>query len=217
MAGPVFANVLLADEINRASSKTQSALLEAMEERSISVEGMPRALPTPFFVIATQNPRSQIGTFALPESQLDRFLMRLSIGLPSAATERDLLAGNNPRAALNLLKSVCTKDDLLAAQAAAAKVLLAPALLDYVQLLIAATRTHAGLLDGVSPRGALALAAATRAHAWLSDKDYATPADVQAVFVAICAHRVKTKNSGAANDDGSVSMMQEILRNTSLA
>jgi MoxR-like ATPase len=211
-AGPIFTQVLLADEINRAPSKTQSALLQAMEEHVVSVDGQAHALPAPFFVLATQNPLSQIGTFALPESQLDRFLMRLSLGMPSAASERALLAGQSPRAALAGLTPSANAAAVQAAQAQAAQVHVSDALLDYVQALIAASRNHTGLAHGLSPRGALALMAASKAFAWLSGNDYATADDVQSVWIAVTSHRVAVKNNGNA-----VAICAEILSTTPLA
>ena len=197
-AGPVFTQVLLADEINRAPSKSQSALLQAMEERSVSVDGETLVLPTPFFVLATQNPLSQIGTFALPESQLDRFLLRISLGLPDPASERALLAGQSPRAALLALRPAATAAHVLAAQLEVAQIHVSDALLDYVQALIAATRNHAGLAQGLSPRGALALMAASKAHAWLAGKRFVIADDVQAVWFAVAGHRVMAKSAGGA-------------------
>ncbi len=212
-AGPIFTQVLLADEINRAPSKTQSALLQAMEEHVVSVDGQAHALPAPFFVLATQNPLSQIGTFALPESQLDRFLMRLSMGMPSPASERALLAGQSPRAALaQLAPAANAATTVLAAQAQAAQVHVSDALLDYVQALIAASRSHAGLTQGLSPRGALALMAASKAFAWLSGNDYATADDVQSVWQAVASHRMVAKNNASA-----VPACLEILKTTPLA
>jgi MoxR-like ATPase len=211
-AGPIFTQVLLADEINRAPSKTQSALLQAMEEHIVSVDGQAHALLAPFFVLATQNPLSQVGTFALPESQLDRFLMRLSMGMPSPASERALLAGQSPRAALANITPVANAATVLAAQAQAAQVHVSDALLDYVQALIAASRSHAGLAQGLSPRGALALMAASKAFAWLSGNDYATADDVQSVWLAVASHRMLAKNNTSA-----VPACLDILNTTPLA
>lgn len=197
-AGPVFTQVLLADEINRAPSKSQSALLQAMEERSVSVDGESHVLPTPFFVLATQNPLSQIGTFALPESQLDRFLLRISLGLPDPVSERALLAGQSPRAALLTLIPAAQAEHVLLAQQEVAQTHASEALLDYVQALIAGSRQHGSLLYGVSPRGALALMAASKASAWLAGRTYATADDVQTVWLAVAAHRVSAKNGASA-------------------
>jgi MoxR-like ATPase len=188
--GPVFAQVLLADEINRASPKTQSALLEAMEEKQVSVEGETRALPSPFFVIATQNPHDQLGTFALPESQLDRFLMRISLGYPDRASERSLLAGDDRRAQVAALPALLDANSLRALQAQVQQVHAADALLDYLQDLIAATRSGRWFLQGLSPRAGIAVLRAARAQALLSGRDYVAPDDVRAILPQTIAHRL---------------------------
>ncbi|HEY0817498.1 MAG TPA: MoxR family ATPase [Rhizobacter sp.] len=188
--GPVFAQVLLADEINRAGPKTQSALLEAMEEHQVTVEGETRALPRPFFVIATQNPTDQLGTYPLPESQLDRFLMCLTLGYPDKASERLLLAGVDRRQAIAELKAVMTPEELMAAQQEVLKVHASDALLDYLQALIAATRSGAWFVDGLSPRAGIAVLRAAKAHALLDQRDYVAPDDVQAILVQTVAHRL---------------------------
>jgi len=188
--GPVFAQVLLADEINRASPKTQSALLEAMEERQVTVEGQTRALPEPFFVIATQNPMDQLGTYALPESQLDRFHMRLSLGYPDRQAERALLAGEDRRAMLEGLQPLLTLDQLQQLQQAVQAVHTAPPVLDYLQDLVAATRNGRWFVQGLSPRAALAVVRAAKAQAWLSGRDYVAPDDVMAVLPQTVAHRL---------------------------
>ncbi|MET0333081.1 MAG: MoxR family ATPase [Rhizobacter sp.] len=188
--GPVFAQVLLADEINRAGPKTQSALLEAMEEHQVTVEGETRALPRPFFVIATQNPTDQLGTYPLPESQLDRFLMCLTLGYPDKASERALLAGTDRREAIAGLKAVMTPDELVAAQLEVLKVQASDALLDYLQALIAATRSGAWFVDGLSPRAGIAILRAAKAYALLDQRDYVAPDDVQAILVQTVAHRL---------------------------
>ncbi len=219
-AGPIFTQMLLADEINRAPSKTQSALLQAMEERVVSVDGTPHALPTPFFVLATQNPLSQIGTFALPESQLDRFLMRISLGLPNAASERALMAGHSKRDALAKLQPSASAALVIGAQNEAAQVHVSDALLDYVQALIAATRNHTGLAQGLSPRGALALMAASKAFAWLSGNDYATADDVQSVWLTVASHRVIAKTNASTHGSahsGAMTACLDILKTTPLA
>lgn len=195
--GPVFAQVLLADEINRASPKTQSALLEAMEERQVTVEGETRPLPWPFFVIATQNPQDQLGTYALPESQLDRFLMRISLGYPERAAERELLTGHDRRALAEQLAPVLTIDDLTSLQQAVSAVHAAAPLLDYVQDLIAATRSGRWFLRGLSPRAGIALLRAARAQALMAGRDYVAPDDVQAILPQCIAHRlVPVGNAG---------------------
>jgi MoxR-like ATPase len=188
--GPIFAQVLLADEINRASPKTQSALLEAMEERQVTVEGETRALPSPFFVIATQNPHDQLGTFALPESQLDRFLMRISLGYPDRAAERDLFAGGDRREMVDRLGNTLSPIELQALQQQVLQVHAADPLLDYVQDLVAATRSGRWFLQGLSPRAGIAVIRAAKAQALLSGRDYVAPDDVQAILPQTVAHRL---------------------------
>ena len=188
--GPIFAQVLLADEINRASPKTQSALLEAMEEKQVTVEGETRPLPQPFFVIATQNSHDQLGTFALPESQLDRFLMRMSLGYPDRAAERGLLAGNDRREMLMALQGTLTPIDLDWLQRKVLAVHAAEPLLDYVQDLVAATRSGRWFLQGLSPRAGIAVVRAAKAQALLSGRDYVAPDDVQAILPQTVAHRL---------------------------
>lgn len=186
--GPIFSQLVLADEINRATPKTQSALLEAMEERQVSIDGKTQVLPTPFFVIATQNPSSQSGTFPLPESQLDRFLMRIELGYPTPDAERLLLEGK--KVGSENIETVMSLDDFLAYQKRIQNVLTSSALLDYLQRLIYATRNHKELSYGLSPRGALALLNAAKAWAMLSGRDHVTPDDVQAVFLPVAEHRL---------------------------
>ncbi len=188
--GPVFAQVLLADEINRASPKTQSALLEAMEEKQVTVEGETRALPSPFFVIATQNPHDQLGTFALPESQLDRFLMRISLGYPDRAAERELLNGRDRREMMETMQSTLSAIELQSLQQKVMDVHAADALLDYVQELVAATRSGRWFLQGLSPRAGIAVVRAAKAQALLSGRDYVAPDDVQAIMPQTVAHRL---------------------------
>jgi MoxR-like ATPase len=188
--GPVFAQVLLADEINRASPKTQSALLEAMEERQVTVEGETRPLPSPFFVIATQNPQDQLGTFALPESQLDRFLMRISLGYPDRQAERALLTGQDRRLLLETLPSLLAAGELEQLQAAVLRVHAADPLLDYVQDLMTATRSGRWFMQGLSPRAGIAVVRAAKAQALLNGRDYVAPDDVQAILPQTVAHRL---------------------------
>ncbi|WP_110012408.1 AAA family ATPase [Melaminivora alkalimesophila] len=188
--GPVFTQVLLADEINRASPKTQSALLEAMEEKQVSVEGATRALPQPFFVIATQNPHDQLGTFALPESQLDRFLMRISLGYPDRAAERLLLAGSDRRDMVDSLQPLLDAEALAQLQQQVLAVHAAEPLLDYVQDLIEATRSGRWFLQGLSPRAGIALMRAAKAQALIQGRDYVAPDDVQAILPQTIAHRL---------------------------
>lgn len=189
-SGPIFAQVLLADEINRASPKTQSALLEAMEEKQVTVEGETRPLPSPFFVIATQNPHDQLGTYALPESQLDRFLMRISLGYPDRAAERALLGGRDRRELVESLPGLLTADELHQLQQEVLAVHTSDALLDYVQDLIAATRSGQWFLQGLSPRAGIAVVRAAKAQALLNGRNYVAPDDVQAILPQTIAHRL---------------------------
>ncbi len=193
--GPIFSQVVLADEINRATPKTQSALLEAMEERQVTLDGETRALPEPFFVIATQNPASQIGTFPLPESQLDRFLMRITLGYPDAAAERAMLLGEDRRDMLKDARAVIGSAELAEFQAAVRRVHVAPALVDYVQALARATRDSSEFHNGLSPRAALGLLAAARAWALLAGREMVIPEDVQAVFGPVATHRLLARAS----------------------
>jgi len=188
--GPVFAQVLLADEINRAGPKTQSALLEAMEEHQVSVEGETRALPAPFFVIATQNPSDQLGTYPLPESQLDRFLMCITLGYPDRASERALLAGQDRREAIHALRAVMSPEELILAQRAVREVHASDTLLDYLQTLIAATRSGRWFVEGLSPRAGIAVLRVARPRALLAQRDYVAPDDVQYVLPQAIAHRL---------------------------
>jgi MoxR-like ATPase len=188
--GPLFTQVLLADEINRATPKTQSGLLEAMEERQVTLDGVTHALPQPFFVIATQNCAHQLGTFPLPESQLDRFLMCVTLGYPDAAAERALLLGADRRAMLQTLPAVMNAEELLQAQAGLRAIHASAAVVDYVLALVHATRAPGVFADGLSPRAALALLQAARAWAALAGRDHVTPDDVQAVLLPVCAHRL---------------------------
>ena len=191
--GPIFAELVLADEINRATPKSQSALLEAMEEGQVTIEGATRPLPQPFFVIATQNPTTQGGTFALPESQLDRFLMRLSLGYPAKAAEKALLMGESRRDLLPRMSAVLDHAQLSALQAQARAVRASDALVDYVLRLVEATRTQPQFAYGLSPRGSLALLAAAKAWALLLDRDYVIPEDVQAVLPSVVSHRLRER------------------------
>lgn len=195
--GPIFTQLLLADEINRATPKAQSALLEAMEEQQVSIEGETRALPAPFFVIATQNPARQIGTFPLPESQLDRFMLRIELGYPDAAAERKLLAGEDRREQSRQLPALLSPAELQAAQAAVSRIKVSPALLDYVQALLAYSRQSAHFLTGLSPRAGLTLLAAARAWALLEGRDFVLPEDVQAVLPHVAVHRLQPVQADA--------------------
>ena len=188
--GPLFAQVLLADEINRASPKTQSALLEAMEEKQVTIEGATRPLPVPFFVIATQNPHDQLGTYALPESQLDRFHMRISLGYPDRDAERELLRGADRRDMVDKLQPVLTPHELLELQQEVIKVHAAEPLLNYLQDLMAATRSGRWFLQGLSPRAGIAIMRAAKAQAYLNHRDYVAPDDIACVLPQTAAHRL---------------------------
>lgn len=212
--GPVFSQVLLADEINRATPRAQSALLEAMEERQVTSDGVTRALPTPFFVIATQNPAHQIGTFALPESQLDRFLMCLSLGYPDAAAERALLLGEDRRLLLKSLPQAMQPAELLDAQKALRALHVSPALIDYVQALAQTSRQCGLFAEGLSPRAGIALLQAARAWAALEGRNHVIPEDVQAVLVPVAAHRLRpskaTIGSALSSGDAVLQLMKRV-------
>ena len=196
LPGPVFAQLVLADEINRATPKTQSALLEAMEEGQVTAEGQTRNLPRPFFVIATQNPTHQIGTFPLPESQLDRFLMRIELGYPDRTAERALLAAGGQRSQLEQLAPMIEAEDLPKLQQEVAATHASGPLIDYVQALVEATRQSPIFQHGLSPRAGLALLAAARAWAWLDGRDMVLPDDVQAVLPSVARHRLRSAQGG---------------------
>ena len=189
--GPVFAQLLLADEINRAGPKTQSALLEAMEEQQVSVDNQTHPLPRPFFVIATQNPSEQLGTYPLPESQLDRFLLRITLGYPDRAAERSLLAGEDRRELITRLEPVMAPAQLQQAQAAVRAVRASEPLLDYLQTLIHATRSGQWFVEGLSPRAGIAVLRAAKARALMARRDYVAPDDVQAILPQAIAHRLQ--------------------------
>ncbi|MBP8145213.1 MAG: AAA family ATPase [Inhella sp.] len=209
--GPVFAQVLLADEINRAGPKTQSALLEAMEERQVTVEGESHALPSPFFVIATQNPSEQLGTYPLPESQLDRFLMTIRLGYPDRAAERELLAGEDGRELLARLQPVMNPAQLLAAQQRARAVTVSAALLDYLQALLDATRSGQWFVEGLSPRAGLAWLRAARAKALLAGRSHVSPEDLQAVAVQVLAHRLRARSGSGRGSAEQVRALVEAV------
>jgi MoxR-like ATPase len=196
--GPIFAQLVLADEINRASPKAQSALLEAMEEHQVTLDGQSMALPEPFFVIATQNPQDQVGTFPLPESQLDRFLMRVHLGYPAAAAERELLSGIDRRELVNTLAPVVGVEMLNQLQLRALDVHVSPALLDYVQALVAHTRNAPAIGLGLSPRAAIGLLRAARAWALIAGRDAVIPEHVQEVFASVVEHRLRQRDNGPA-------------------
>lgn len=200
--GPVFAQLLLADEVNRATPKAQSALLEAMEERQVTVDGVSHPLPEPFFVVATQNPAEQVGTFPLPESQLDRFLMRIRLGYPERSMERELLRGEDRRTLLKRLPPVAESGALLRLRQDVDRVHVSEALLDYVQALVAWSREQPGFGAGLSPRAAIALLRSARAWALLDGRKSVIPEDVQAVTPAVTGHRLETDSEAAGADPG---------------
>ncbi|MGV6851864.1 MAG: AAA family ATPase [bacterium] len=188
--GPIFTHLLLADEINRASPRTQSALLEAMSEHQVSIEGETRLLPDPFFVIATQNPRESAGTFPLPDSQLDRFMLNISLGYPSHDEERALLQGIRRKILIEDTPAIMDRSSLLIAQQMVDAIHASDAILDYLQLLVSKTRDRSLFQHGLSPRASLGLLQATRAWAFLEGRDYCIPEDLQAIFVAATRHRL---------------------------
>jgi len=193
--GPVFSQLVLADEVNRATPKAQSALLEAMEEYQVSVDGETRPLPKPFFVVATQNPGDQIGTFPLPESQLDRFLMRVAIGYPDETSEREIIAGDDRRQLLDDIEAAMAPETLVELQKAVRQQHVSAALIDYVQALVRHTRESADIEIGLSPRGAQALVAAARARSFIANHSGVYPDDIQAVFASVAGHRLKPAGS----------------------
>jgi len=196
--GPVFTNVLLADEVNRATPKTQSALLEVMEERQMTMEGETRKLPEPFFVIATQNPVTHIGTFPLPESQLDRFLMRIELGYPDARSERSLLSNGSKRESVENITPCTTPAGLIQLQQAVLRVRVADPLLDYLQNILEHSRRVPQFEHGLSPRAGLALKQCAQAWALMDGRDYAIPEDVQAVLPGVAGHRLRGTQGSAA-------------------
>ncbi|WP_444998234.1 AAA family ATPase [Aliikangiella sp. IMCC44359] len=211
--GPIFTQVILADEVNRATPKSQSALLEAMEEYQVTSEGVSRALPEPFFVIATQNPFHQIGTYPLPESQLDRFLIRVSLGYPEPEVERLLFKGQETRNQIADLQPVLNAQKLIDFQQSVADINTSETLLDYLQALVAATRNSSSWSHGISPRGGLALLKAAKAWAFLDGRDFVLPEDVQAVWSPVVGHRLMTQN---VNDVATESPVEALLRSTAI-
>ena len=209
--GPLFANIVLADEINRASPKTQSALLEAMEERQVSADGSSHMLPEPFMVIATQNPVEQEGTYRLPESQLDRFLMRLSLGYPDRAAELAIVQTHGNNAAMSQLQAVVTVDEVMALIEAVRTVHLAPALQGYMVDLAEASRRHPALLLGLSPRATLQLSRATRARAASQGREYGTPDDVKAVAEPVLSHRLMLRPDAMSRGVTGISVIREVV------
>jgi MoxR-like ATPase len=199
--GPLFTQLLLADEINRAMPKTQSALLEAMAEEQVTVDGTTHRLAPPFFVVATQNPLDFAGTYPLPDSQLDRFMLRMSLGYPDREAERAMLASADRRGVLEALSPCLAPEQILELRHACASVFASPALIAYVQALLEASRQHADIRIGLSPRAGLALLAAARAHALLSGRSHGMPEDVQAVFPFVAAHRLTAGASARVDRD----------------
>ena len=195
--GPIFSQLVLADEVNRATPKAQSALLEAMEEQQVSIDGNTHAMPTPYFVVATQNPSDQIGTFPLPESQLDRFLIRLELGYPDEESERALITGTDRRELLSEIEPTLQAETLLKLQETVASIHMTEPLVDYVQALVRFTRESPDVEIGLSPRGSLALVAVARAHAFIEHHSGVFPDDVQAVFAAVAGHRLKPASNSA--------------------
>ncbi len=198
--GPVFSNLVLADEVNRATPKTQSALLEAMEEGQVTADGETHPLPRPFFVVATQNPTYQIGTFPLPESQLDRFLMRIRLGYPGPAMERELLKGDDRRALLAVADPAISPQLIESLQETTQRVFASEALLDYLQSIVRYTREHTDYESGLSPRAAISLLRASQAWALLHHRDAVLPEDVQAVLPAVVGHRLRPRQEASGRD-----------------
>jgi len=205
-AGPIFVQLILADEVNRATPKTQSALLEAMEEHQVTAEGATRRLPEPFFVIATQNPSHQVGTFALPESQLDRFQMRIELGYPDREAERALLEGTERREMIATLEPCISPSELLELQQQVKRVHVSPALFDYIQALVEHTRRSPEFLTGLSPRAALALSACARAWALIDARDHVLPEDVQAVLPGVATHRLHPVMNGIRRTNSDIAL-----------
>ena len=213
--GPIFSQFILADEINRATPKTQSALLEAMEEHQVTVEGETRELPEPFFVIATQNPTHQIGTYPLPESQLDRFLMRIDLGYPDKNAERQLLEGEDRRTIIKNLKPVFTREQLFKTQQLAASLHVSPAILDYIQAILEFTRHSSAFEFGLSPRGGLALLNAAKAYALIEGQKYVLPEHVQTILPAVANHRLPVHLDTSTKQQKSAA--QHIMESISIA
>ena len=208
--GPIFTQVILADEINRATPRAQSALLEAMEERQVTVEGETRQLPSPFFVIATQNPSHLIGTFPLPESQLDRFMMRIVLGYPDAEAERELLAGEDRRVLLGDLKPVVTTERLQAIQQLVGQVHVSAPILDYLQHLLEFSRRSGEYRNGLSPRAGLAVLRCARAWAMLEGHAQVLPEDIQAILPSVIGHRLSAQDPNISDPDLSTQLIQRV-------
>ncbi len=212
--GPVFNQLLLADEINRTTPKTQSALLEAMAEGQVTVDGKTRSLPSPFFVIATQNPLNQAGTFPLPESQLDRFLMRIELGYPDPSAERQILSGGDPRLLLGELKPLLQTEQLLLMQQKVDGIQATDSLISYLQRLIQYTRDEPLFHHGLSPRGAIAVLQSARAWALVHGRRHVIPEDIQAVFPAVAAHRLRGASEYA--EYASEALIKQVLNNVDI-
>jgi len=211
--GPIFAHIVLADEINRTTPRTQSALLEAMNDASVTLDGKTMPLPHPFMVIATQNPFEFEGTYLLPENQLDRFLLRVSLGYPERDREKEILKQQPGRYKLDHLDPVMTTDDVLALQGQAAQVKIDPALMDYLMDIVEATRKSDQLHVGISPRGSLALMQASQALALVEGRDYVTPDDIKVMVIPVCAHRIITRNHLSGGDLQTARLaLEQILR-----
>lgn len=213
--GPVFSNIVLADEINRATPRTQAGLLEAMEERQVSVEGVTYRLEEPFLVIATQNPLETLGTFPLPEAQMDRFLMKLSMGLPEKEEEIQMMQRFLKEEPLEKLESVVAKEDIITLQKKSREIFIHPVLIEYIAELVQASRRHRDVLCGVSPRGTMALLNAARAYAVVRERDYVVPEDIKTVAVPVLAHRIQIGGS-SLKADYAVTVIEELLKTTPL-
>ena len=211
--GAILCNLFLADELNRATSRTQSALLEAMEEGAVTVDGTRHHLPRPFTVIATQNPTGAAGTQLLPDSQMDRFMIRMSVGYPNPEAEREMVLRRQKGNPLEQILQVLTREDVAQMQAEAAQVYISPELVDYMIRLITATRTHPNILRGASPRATIAVTAMSRALAYLQRRDYVLPEDIQAVFPEVVDHRLLLPGDAAARGIQSKDLLAGILRN----
>lgn len=211
--GPIFTQIILADEVNRATPKTQSALLEAMEEHQVTIEGKTRLLPNPFFVIATQNPSYQVGTFPLPESQLDRFLMRIQLGYPDQAAERGLLLGTERQEIISTLLPCMEKLELQAMQEKVKEIHVSPALLDYIQAIISFTRLSPDYIHGMSPRAGLALLSSSRAWALMDKRNQVLPEDIQAVLSAVVGHRL---DSTSDHTYSSAELVENIIKEVAI-
>jgi MoxR-like ATPase len=215
MPGPIFSNIVLLDEINRAMPRTQSAMLEAMEERRVTVEGVTHSLPDPFLVFATQNPSDQSGTFPLPESQLDRFLICTGIGYPAEILEKRIIAGGGIRERIAEIPVVATVDDILAARLAVSReVYLSERVVDYIHGVVAATRRHGMIQTGLSTRAAINLAQVARASAFLEGRDFVAPEDVKGMVVAVCAHRLVLRPDHDTVDRGE--LLRELIADIAL-